>query len=284
MSKANLIRSSDRHYTYTNYREFEDDVMAADIILNGVYTNYFICSDGRIFTKNLYNKTNTVMDITPKSNYLKRNKSYRRINIYIPNNKYAYGYAHRFVAEAFIPNPDNKPCVNHIDGNKCNNDIHNLEWATFSENNQHAFDTKLHISPKGEDVVWSVLTNKQAHEIGRLLSENELTLGEIAARMGTTYAIVKKIKQGKAWVDAVKPYDVSKHNKTVRRHYTESEIYTICDYLQYTDYSMITISMILGVNYSVVTDLYYKREFKDIVNKYDFSHRMNKYNKYKEKR
>lgn len=72
----------------------------------------------------------------------------------IINNKARGGYEYvhlgdkckslaRLVAETFIPNPDNKPEVNHIDGNKYNNSIKNLEWVTSIENKSHAWDTGL---------------------------------------------------------------------------------------------------------------------------------------------
>lgn len=58
--------------------------------------------------------------------------------------------AHRLVAINFIDNPENKPTVNHIDGNKLNNDVSNLEWATYSENGLHAYRTGLKVGNKGE--------------------------------------------------------------------------------------------------------------------------------------
>jgi hypothetical protein len=62
-------------------------------------------------------------------------------------------YLHRYLAEKYIPNPENKPCVNHINGNKSDNRIENLEWATYYENNKHAKATGLwvfkHPNPTG---------------------------------------------------------------------------------------------------------------------------------------
>lgn len=69
---------------------------------------------------------------------------YKRLRVCIQG-KTRLVYLHRLLAEAYLDNSDNKPCVNHIDGDKLNNDLPNLEWVTYSENTQHAVANNLHI-------------------------------------------------------------------------------------------------------------------------------------------
>lgn len=100
--------------------------------------NYMISNLG-----NVYSKRNKII-LKP----YKTRKGYLRIML---SNKKRY-LIHRLVAQAFIPNPENAPQVNHIDGNKQNNSVYNLEWCTQSENMQHCLKTGLKIMPKGKEV------------------------------------------------------------------------------------------------------------------------------------
>ena len=85
------------------------------------------------------------LDGTPLKKYISP-YGYERVCI---NGK--YWLVHRIVAMVFIPNPDNKPQVNHIDGNKQNNDISNLEWVTPEENMRHASRMGLLRPPQPQD-------------------------------------------------------------------------------------------------------------------------------------
>lgn len=87
--------------------------------------NYSINENGEVRN----DKTNHIKScfVNPKNNYL-------MVDLY-ENNQPKKVPIHRLIAEAFIPNPENKATVDHIDGNRQNNDISNLRWATYSENN-----------------------------------------------------------------------------------------------------------------------------------------------------
>lgn len=112
---------------------------------------------------------------------------------------------HRLVSEAFIPNPENKPTINHKDGVKTNNLLDNLEWNTWSENTKHAYDNGLAKPPdaikyalKGEDSPHSKLTVAQVLEIRRLRQDG-LTLVKIASMFGIYFSTVDKICKREAW-------------------------------------------------------------------------------------
>lgn len=100
--------------------------------------NYLISSSGRVYSL----KTNKMLSQKIRSN----TSNYYYVSIRI-NGKVKHFNVHRLVAEAFIENPLNKECVNHIDGNKHNNCVENLERATYSENNIHAFKIGLRKTP-----------------------------------------------------------------------------------------------------------------------------------------
>lgn len=73
---------------------------------------------------------------------------------------------HRFIAELFVPNPENKPEINHKDGNKLNNRADNLEWATRSENMKHAY--KLGLQKSSEKQKQAVSKWNKEHRIKKV--------------------------------------------------------------------------------------------------------------------
>lgn len=91
---------------------------------------YSVTDDGKVFS----HKYGRQVELRQSEH-----KGYRRVAL-SQNNKRTNYPVHRLVAEAFIPNPDEKPFVNHIDGNKRNNEVQNLQWCTASENQKHAYD------------------------------------------------------------------------------------------------------------------------------------------------
>lgn len=106
------------------------------IIVNNISTSYFITKDGKCY--NSYTGKYLKGQINYKNGYF----SY---NLTFPDGSKQRLYAHRLVANAYIPNdnPTMKKQINHKDGNKLNNYIDNLEWVTQEENQQHALNNEL---------------------------------------------------------------------------------------------------------------------------------------------
>ena len=99
---------------------------------------------------------------------------------------------HRLIALYFIPNPQNKPCINHIDGNKLNNCINNLEWCTYLENNIHAYKNGL---------IPTKITQTEANQIRQLYLTGEYIQSEIGEMFDLTQGTVGKIVRNELWIN-----------------------------------------------------------------------------------
>lgn len=118
------------------------------------------------------------------------------LQVFLRKDRKTYAlYVHRIVAEAFVPNPDNLPTVNHKDGVKANCKAYNLEWSTYGENNQHAYDNNLH--GRGEMHYRSHLTEDQVREIRK--HGKNATYEEIAQKYNVTKATIRDVILFRTW-------------------------------------------------------------------------------------
>ena len=137
--------------------EYKNDVFFRPKSLQGIeiyysfidikgFENYKVNKQGVIVSKSRVSKQKNGKNYTVKEKIMKPqidNTGYIVFGLRNSNKKTKKVYLHRILAESFIPNIENKPCVNHKDGVKYNNNLNNLEWCTYKENNIHAFDTGL---------------------------------------------------------------------------------------------------------------------------------------------
>ena len=143
-------------------------------------SDYYLTSDGQVISLR-QTKPKVLKAVIDNNGYKRVTISGKTVRI------------HRAVAIYFIPNPENKPTVNHIDGNKLNNDISNLEWATSSEQMQHVFANKL--SPKcskfNEDMIRNI--KKDMHTM------SPAKLREKYPDYNITSELLNRIRYKKSW-------------------------------------------------------------------------------------
>ena len=110
---------------------------------------------------------------------------------------------HRLLAEVFIPNPNNLPCVNHKDGNKLNNELSNLEWCSYSHNNKHAYKTGLKTcgDRKGDNALNRKLTAEQVTYIRQVYKKGDVVYGATALSkiFNVTPSCICNLIKGRSW-------------------------------------------------------------------------------------
>jgi hypothetical protein len=156
------------------------------IIINGEITNYGVYPDGSI--RNL--KTNRVLKAHVKSD------GYVRVSLSI-NSKTIKFYVHRLVAIAYLDNPENLPCVNHLDNDKLNNCFYNLEWTTQKANIEHK--VKCNRQAKGEMCASAKLTENQVLEIRKLYAAGNISQRGLAKKYSVDQRLIWSIIHKETW-------------------------------------------------------------------------------------
>lgn len=105
--------------------------------------------------------------------------------------------AHRLVGLHFVPNPEKKPCINHLDGDKLNNNDWNLEWSTIGENTRHAINV-LGLVLGGEKHHAAKLTERKVLKI-LSLANSGCTQNELATKFGVSNKNIGYIIRRKTW-------------------------------------------------------------------------------------
>jgi len=165
--------------------------------IEGYESYYQISNLGRVKSLKRTKKSKSGVIYTVKERILKQslkvtvcgNYKYPIVNL-SKNGKAKHHSVHRLIACAFIPNPENKPHVNHIDSNTQNNSIENLEWCTHKENMWHgARSTNDHN-----------MTIERAKEIRNYYKNGLVSIKQIAAKENMTYRSVYLLVNKETWV------------------------------------------------------------------------------------
>jgi hypothetical protein len=180
-------------------------------------------------------------------------RGYERVNLFNRiTKKHMTIRIHRLVAKMFIPNPENKPQVNHIDGNKQNNTVSNLEWCTNLENAKHSRENGLMPHNK--------LTEENVHLICKRLTQG-IGVGEICRLYGFPYTAVWAISARRNWTHISDNYILPAIKKMA--FIPRSEIVNVCRMLSEHKSSEF-IAKIYGVSRACIDKIRIRKNHTDI--------------------
>ena len=158
------------------------------------YSNYIISNQGRVKHLTYVNTNNKTIKERLLCGSL-HNDGYIFVSICLGNSQYKQIPKHRLVAETWIENPNNKPEINHKDGNKQNNSIDNLEWCTSSENQQHAVDNML--QPITVSTYKGKLSKEQRDEIINRYNIENISKRQLAKEYEVSHTTINDLLNNK---------------------------------------------------------------------------------------
>lgn len=163
---------------------------------------YMVDSNGNVYSlhKSRFGKNSNLDENTPLSTYTD-NKGYKSV-VLVKNKVKRTTRLHRIVALTFIPNPENKPCVNHKNGIKTDNRVDNLEWVTYSENEIHSIKRLGKKKKKGQDSPLAKLNDETVIKIKIQLQKGEKS-SNIAKMFNVSPQHICCIKKGRKWAHIV---------------------------------------------------------------------------------
>ena len=176
---------------------------------------------------------------------------------------------HRLVANAFIPNPENKPQVNHINGIKSCNWVGNLEWATAKENSKHAWEHNL-VNNHGENQANSIYTNEQIHQVCKLLEDNKLSYSDIARITNVKYDTISEIRNKRKWKSISDNYKIPPPDEKL---YSDEDVKKACKLLENPDIPYFEISKETGLSVNALKDIMKKTSYSRISSEFDIKKR-----------
>lgn len=171
---------------------------------------------------------------------------------------------HKLVALSYITNQENKPQVNHKDGDKTNNSVRNLEWSTAQENIEHAFNNGL------SNNYLMKLDVKKVTAIKTKLAEG-LSCNEVSALFEVPYSTIHGISSGRAWarvhVDGFTPGSNKANAKGDRVHtakLTEADVLEIRKLYDTGSYSQRGLAKMFNVGKSIINNIVLRKSWKHI--------------------
>ena len=252
--------------------------------LNGHKTKYFVSNYGEVYSSHKSHKKRNVklffkgkfINVTKLATTADKIDGYVRIVVSYKGKRYTKKL-HRMVLETFLDNTENKPEVNHIDGNKENNRLDNLEWCTRLENRRHALRMGLaQATPSGDECWNSKLCEKQVIDICEMLQDNNYTYDEIIDIIGTPCSrdMISDIKRRKTWKNISKDYTFPSKEES---HYKYKKINTdistrICELLDTNKYTIKQILAIIGepCTYDCIAEIKKGNSWTHISSNYHF--------------